>query len=241
MCLYIRYRCSLIKRKKKCVPWLVGSCSSFTICIIHTSIHQTFRAFTYYTNISQFKIIVFRFCCCFIYCVCFYFFPPQIHILESGEVRVFSRNQEDNTSKYPDIISRIPKVKHLNTQSAAAQPLGERESLSELWLSNEGFYSGADNNCTHLFYSLCLSFSLFFPTCLICLVSMCPLLLSACLSQFETWILQSLFAPLVVLTLPCPLLIKGYHWPLTFFFWNLVEVSTNDGNSKPACHESSSL
>uniref|UniRef100_UPI0037E82E0E DNA ligase 1 isoform X2 n=1 Tax=Semicossyphus pulcher TaxID=241346 RepID=UPI0037E82E0E len=35
----------------------------------------------------------------------------QIHILESGEVRVFSRNQEDNTSKYPDIIARIPKVK----------------------------------------------------------------------------------------------------------------------------------
>uniref|UniRef100_A0A8C9YIP3 DNA ligase n=1 Tax=Sander lucioperca TaxID=283035 RepID=A0A8C9YIP3_SANLU len=35
----------------------------------------------------------------------------QIHILESGEVRVFSRNQEDNTSKYPDILSRIPKVK----------------------------------------------------------------------------------------------------------------------------------
>ncbi|XP_034063793.1 DNA ligase 1 [Gymnodraco acuticeps] len=35
----------------------------------------------------------------------------QIHILENGEVRVFSRNQEDNTTKYPDIISRIPKVK----------------------------------------------------------------------------------------------------------------------------------
>ncbi|XP_054452319.1 DNA ligase 1 isoform X2 [Anoplopoma fimbria] len=35
----------------------------------------------------------------------------QIHILENGEVRVFSRNQEDNTSKYPDIISRIPKMK----------------------------------------------------------------------------------------------------------------------------------
>ncbi|KAK7163555.1 hypothetical protein R3I93_007567 [Phoxinus phoxinus] len=41
----------------------------------------------------------------------------QIHILENGDVRVFSRNQEDNTSKYPDIISRIPQVKKENVRS----------------------------------------------------------------------------------------------------------------------------
>lgn len=57
--------------------------------------------------------------------------PLQIHILESGEVRIFSRNQEDNTSKYPDIISRIPKVTDGSTWSAAARPpgrTGERHS-----------------------------------------------------------------------------------------------------------------
>ncbi|XP_040181501.1 DNA ligase 1 isoform X2 [Rana temporaria] len=41
----------------------------------------------------------------------------QIHILENGEVHVYSRNQENNTSKYPDIISRIPKVKKENVKS----------------------------------------------------------------------------------------------------------------------------
>ena len=32
----------------------------------------------------------------------------QIHLLENGEVRVYSRNQENNTTKYPDIIGRFP-------------------------------------------------------------------------------------------------------------------------------------
>uniref|UniRef100_A0A6Q2ZC27 DNA ligase n=1 Tax=Esox lucius TaxID=8010 RepID=A0A6Q2ZC27_ESOLU len=41
----------------------------------------------------------------------------QIHILENGEVRIFSRNQEDNTTKYPDIISRIPTVITLSVVS----------------------------------------------------------------------------------------------------------------------------
>ena len=34
----------------------------------------------------------------------------QIHMMEGGETRVYSRNSEDNTSKYPDIIARMPKV-----------------------------------------------------------------------------------------------------------------------------------
>ena len=33
----------------------------------------------------------------------------QIHVLENGKIHIYSRNSEDNTSKYPDIISRLPK------------------------------------------------------------------------------------------------------------------------------------
>ncbi|KAJ7313838.1 hypothetical protein JRQ81_005581 [Phrynocephalus forsythii] len=45
-------------------------------------------------------------------------FPSsKIHILENGEVHIYSRNQENNTTKYPDIVSRIPKVKKTTVKS----------------------------------------------------------------------------------------------------------------------------
>ncbi|CAH1795368.1 unnamed protein product [Owenia fusiformis] len=34
----------------------------------------------------------------------------QIHLLENGQIHVYSRNSEDNTSKYPDIIKRLPSI-----------------------------------------------------------------------------------------------------------------------------------
>lgn len=33
----------------------------------------------------------------------------QIHRGEDGVVRIYSRNQEDNTTKYPDVINRVAK------------------------------------------------------------------------------------------------------------------------------------
>ncbi|XP_065659372.1 DNA ligase 1 isoform X3 [Hydra vulgaris] len=41
----------------------------------------------------------------------------QIHLLDNGEVKIYSRNQENNTSKYPDIVARIPKVIKTHVQS----------------------------------------------------------------------------------------------------------------------------
>ena len=41
----------------------------------------------------------------------------QIQCSETGEMRIFSRNQENNTGKYPDIIARIGSCLVESTQS----------------------------------------------------------------------------------------------------------------------------
>ncbi|NXC45608.1 DNLI1 ligase, partial [Penelope pileata] len=43
----------------------------------------------------------------------------QIHVLESGAVFIYSRNQENTTSKYPDLVQRIPKA-HVMLSSGIA-------------------------------------------------------------------------------------------------------------------------
>jgi DNA ligase-1 len=37
----------------------------------------------------------------------------KIHLLENGEVVVFSRNSENMSAKYPDLIESAPKVRHV--------------------------------------------------------------------------------------------------------------------------------
>lgn len=38
-------------------------------------------------------------------------YANQVHKLEDGTVRVFSRNSEDMSKKYPDLVEQLPKVR----------------------------------------------------------------------------------------------------------------------------------
>ncbi|XP_062537844.1 DNA ligase 1 isoform X2 [Armigeres subalbatus] len=42
----------------------------------------------------------------------------QIHLLEDGSVNIYSRNQENNTSKYPDVIARLGNTRGETVKSA---------------------------------------------------------------------------------------------------------------------------
>lgn len=37
----------------------------------------------------------------------------QIHYMEDGKIRVFSRNSEDMTVKYPEFVTQLPRVSSL--------------------------------------------------------------------------------------------------------------------------------
>ena len=41
----------------------------------------------------------------------------QVHLLEDGSVKIFSRNSEDNTNKYPDLLEHIMRAKQSSVTS----------------------------------------------------------------------------------------------------------------------------
>lgn len=44
----------------------------------------------------------------------------QIHLMDDGSVKIFSRNSENNTGKYPDLVRKFPSVRAATTRSADA-------------------------------------------------------------------------------------------------------------------------
>jgi DNA ligase-1 len=53
----------------------------------------------------------------------------QIHILEDGSCQVFSRNSENNTSKYPDMIQSLQEI--LNLKTSKKKAVEEEDKPSE--------------------------------------------------------------------------------------------------------------
>ena len=83
------------------------------------SFKQNPRSFIFSNNKSEVYVSS-HFVFPVIFCFCVRVTLPifQIHLLNGGKVQIYSRNSEDNTTKYPDIISRMPKVIREETKSA---------------------------------------------------------------------------------------------------------------------------
>lgn len=54
----------------------------------------------------------------------------QIHYLEDGSIKVFSRNSEDMTVKYPEFVTQLPKVSSTPRATITAESDGYRPLMS---------------------------------------------------------------------------------------------------------------
>ena len=54
----------------------------------------------------------------------------QVHMLEGGKVAVFSRNSEDMSAKYPDLVEQVPRV----SSNTSPLPWSSSTSVSSLEL-----------------------------------------------------------------------------------------------------------
>jgi DNA ligase-1 len=56
----------------------------------------------------------------------------QVHYLENGSIKVFSRNSEDMSVKYPDIVAQLPAV---SSQALASHCHGTPYSMTLVFLT----------------------------------------------------------------------------------------------------------
>lgn len=142
-------------------------------------------------------------------CLCCWFLPTDSHSGEwwGSNIQPQPGRQHQQIPRYHLSHSQGKRLAH--TERCGSAP-GREGSQSELWFSNEGFYSGADSKCTYLSHSLRLSFCLFGSFTHSSVWFRCAH--SSCLSQFKTP-LQRLFVLLLVLTLPGHFVPRqSYHW-----------------------------